>query len=120
MALAGWMNRHQQDVNAYIQEEDRILKNKLKRKRIRFTDDERRRLVVKGKALVRLPQSDYKRLTMRLCADRNRHRRHLPLRFRHVHGMGPVPAMVFAIALGGGILRWLQATPVGRRSACGG
>ncbi len=34
--------------------------------------------------------------------------------------MGPVPAMVFAIAFGGGILRWLQAAPVGRRSGCGG
>ena len=53
MALAGWMNRHQQDVIAYIQEENRILKHKLKGKRIRFTDDERRRLAVKGKALGR-------------------------------------------------------------------
>ncbi len=42
VALAGWMNRHQQDVIAYIQEENRILKHKLKGKRIRFTDDERR------------------------------------------------------------------------------
>ena len=53
VSLAGWMNRQQQDVIAYIQEENRILKNKLKRKRIRFTDDERRRLAVKGKALGR-------------------------------------------------------------------
>ncbi len=53
MALAGWMNRHQQNVIAYIQEENRILKYKLKGKRIRFTDDERRRLAVKGKALGR-------------------------------------------------------------------
>ena len=53
VALAGWMNRHQQDVIDYIQEENRILKAKLKGKRIRFTDDERRRLSVKGKALGR-------------------------------------------------------------------
>ena len=32
---------------------NRILKHKLKGKRIRFTDDERRRLAVKGKALGR-------------------------------------------------------------------
>ena len=49
MALAGWINRHQQGVIDYVQEENRILKHKLKGKRIRFTDDERRRLVVKGK-----------------------------------------------------------------------
>lgn len=53
VGLAGWMNRHQQDVIAYIQEENQILKNRLTGKRIRFTDDERRRLAVKGKALGR-------------------------------------------------------------------
>ncbi len=53
VTLAGWINRQQQDVIAYIQEENRILKSKLKGKRIRFTDDERRRLAVKGKALGR-------------------------------------------------------------------
>ena len=53
VAIAGWMNRHQLDVIAYIQEENKILKSKLKGKRIRFTDDERRRLAVKGKALGR-------------------------------------------------------------------
>ena len=36
VALAGGMNRHQQDVIAYIQEENQILKSKLKGKRIRF------------------------------------------------------------------------------------
>lgn len=53
VTLAGWINRQQLDVIAYIQEENRILKNKLKGKRIRFTDDERRRLAVKGKVLGR-------------------------------------------------------------------
>ena len=38
---------------AYIQEETPILKGKLKGKRIRFSDDKRRRLAVKGKALGR-------------------------------------------------------------------
>ncbi len=51
VTLAGWINRHQQDVIEYIQEENRILRKKLKGKRIRFSDDERRRLAVKGKAL---------------------------------------------------------------------
>ncbi len=53
VTLAGWINRQQQGVIAYIQEENRILKSKLKGKRLRFTDDERRRLAVKGKALGR-------------------------------------------------------------------
>ncbi len=53
VSLSGWINRHQQDVIDHIQEENRILKTKLKGKRIRFTDDERRRLAVKGKVLGR-------------------------------------------------------------------
>ena len=53
VTLASWINRQQQDVITYVQEENRILKSKLKGKRIRFTDDERRRLAVKGKVLGR-------------------------------------------------------------------
>ncbi len=53
VTLARWINRQQNDVIAYIQEENRVLKSKLKGKRIRFTDDERRRLAVKGKVLGR-------------------------------------------------------------------
>ena len=53
VTLAGWINRHQQDVIAYLQEENRVLKSKFRGRRIRFTDDERRRLAVKGKILGR-------------------------------------------------------------------
>ena len=53
VTLAGWINRQQQDVSAYTQEENRILRNRLKGKRIRFTNDERRPLAVKGKVLGR-------------------------------------------------------------------
>ena len=34
VTLAGWINRQQQDVIAYIQEENRILKGKLEGKRL--------------------------------------------------------------------------------------
>jgi len=51
VALAGWLNRQQQDVVAYLAEENRVLREQLKGKRIRFTDDQRRRLAAKGKAL---------------------------------------------------------------------
>ena len=53
LTVSGWMNRYQQRVIDYLIEENRILKGKLRGKRIRFTDDERRRLAVKGKALGR-------------------------------------------------------------------
>ena len=53
VVVAGWIYRHQQDVNDYLVEENRILKGPLRGKRLRLTDDERRRLAVKGKALGR-------------------------------------------------------------------
>ncbi len=53
VTLAGWINRQQQDVIGYIQEENRVLKSRCKGKRIRSTDDERRRLAVEGKVLSR-------------------------------------------------------------------
>jgi transposase InsO family protein len=42
--IAGWIHRHQQQVIAYLLEENRTLHAKLGGKRIRFTDAERRRL----------------------------------------------------------------------------
>ena len=53
LTLSSWMNRHQQRVIDYLFEENRILKGKYRGKRIRFKDDERRRLAVKGSALCR-------------------------------------------------------------------
>jgi transposase InsO family protein len=51
--LAGWLNRQQQAVIDYLRAENEILKRQLKGRRPRLTDDERRRLAVKGKALGR-------------------------------------------------------------------
>jgi transposase InsO family protein len=51
LALAGWLNQQQQDIVAYLSEENRVLREHLKGKRLRFTDDQRRRLAAKGKAL---------------------------------------------------------------------
>lgn len=53
VALAGWLNRHQQAVIDYLIEENRVLKEQLKGRRLRLTDEQRRRLAVKGKALGR-------------------------------------------------------------------
>jgi putative transposase len=52
ISLAGWMNRNQQDVIAYLQEEIRVLKEQLSKKP-RFNDDQRRRLAIKGKHIGR-------------------------------------------------------------------
>jgi putative transposase len=53
VTVAGWINEHQQDVIDYLVEENRVLKGQLRGRRLRLTDDERRRLAVKGKALGR-------------------------------------------------------------------
>ncbi len=53
VAVAGWINRHQQDVVDYLISENRALKGQLRGKRLRLTDVERRRLAVKGKVLGR-------------------------------------------------------------------
>jgi hypothetical protein len=53
MMFAGWVNRHQLDVIAYLQEENRMIKERLGGRRIRFTDAERRRLARKAYALGR-------------------------------------------------------------------
>ena len=49
--LAGWINRQQQVVIEYLRTENAVLKEKLGKKRILLTDDQRRRLDVKGKIL---------------------------------------------------------------------
>ena len=44
--VAGWINRHQQQVIAYLQEEHRVLKAQHGGRRLRLPDTERRRLAV--------------------------------------------------------------------------
>ena len=53
IALAGWLNRQQQAVIDYLIEENRVLKEQLEGKRLRFTDEQRIRLAVKAKVLGR-------------------------------------------------------------------
>jgi hypothetical protein len=53
MTLAGWVNRSQQDVIEYLQEENRILREYHGKKRLRFTDSQRRRLARRAKNLGR-------------------------------------------------------------------
>lgn len=51
VCLAGWINRQQQDVIAYLNEEVAVLKEQIGRRRIAFTDHQRRRLAVRARRL---------------------------------------------------------------------
>jgi putative transposase len=53
ISLAGWMNQQQRDVIEYLQEENRVLREQLGKRRLRLNDDQRRRLAVKAKKLGR-------------------------------------------------------------------
>jgi len=54
--IAGWVTRQQSHVIAYLIEENRVLKEQLESggSRLRFTDDQSRRLAAQGKPLGRL------------------------------------------------------------------
>jgi len=52
IALAGCFNQQQRDVIDYLSEENRVLRQQLGARRLRFTDDQRRRLAAKGRTLV--------------------------------------------------------------------
>ena len=53
LILAGWINRRQQDAVEYLLTENRVLREKLGKKRILLNDDQRRRLAVLRKILGR-------------------------------------------------------------------
>ena len=52
-AVAGWMNHQQQYIIDYLREENRTLHAQLGTRRLRFDDDQRRRLAVRAKLLSR-------------------------------------------------------------------
>ena len=51
--VAGWVNRHQQDIIAYLVEENRVLKEQPKGRKLRLSDEQRRRLAAKAKRVGR-------------------------------------------------------------------
>src|SRR5215469_2918106 len=51
ISLAGWLNQSQHEAIEYLQEENRVLREQLGGKRLRFNDDQRRRLAVRAKKL---------------------------------------------------------------------
>ena len=53
IAVAGWMNQREYQMIDYLREENRVLREQLGQRRLRFNDDQRRRLAVKAKGLTR-------------------------------------------------------------------
>ena len=49
IAASGWMNQQQRELIDYLREENRVLREQLGKKRLRFNDDQRRRLAAKAK-----------------------------------------------------------------------
>ena len=80
VAIAGWVQRDQQAAIVYLLEESRVLKARPRGRKLRLTDDERRRLAVKGKALGRKLLAEVAGIVTpetllawhRSCADRQR------------------------------------------------
>src|SRR6516225_3316741 len=53
VSISGWMNQHQHQVIEDLVEENRVLREQIGNRRIRFTDNQRRRLAAKAKKLSR-------------------------------------------------------------------
>jgi transposase InsO family protein len=53
VAIAGWIHQQQRDVIDYLREENRVLREQLGPRRLRFTDDQRVRLAAKARKLPR-------------------------------------------------------------------
>ena len=53
VSISGWMNQHQHQVIEYLVEENRLLREQIGNRRMRFTDNQRRRLAAKAKKLSR-------------------------------------------------------------------
>jgi len=53
IAVSGWMNQQQLQFIDYLRAENRVLREQLGPKRLRFNDDQRRRLAPKAKGLGR-------------------------------------------------------------------
>ena len=51
--MAGWIHSRQLEVIDFLQEENRVLREQLGGRRLRFTDDQQRRLAVKGRIVGR-------------------------------------------------------------------
>jgi transposase InsO family protein len=88
MVVAGWVHRHQLTVIEFLQAEIRLLKDKLRGRRLRFTDAERALLARKAKAVGRKALLE---LDTIVSADTllRWHRRLVAQKWNFVHRRGP-------------------------------
>lgn len=58
LLVAGWMNRHQEQAIVYLRAENRVLRDRILERRLRFTDAERRMLALAGEPVGRAALRD--------------------------------------------------------------
>jgi len=88
MIAAGWVHRHQLIVIEFLQTENRLLKDRLRGKRIRFTDAERALLARKAKAVGRKALLELETIVSPDTLLRW-HRRLIAEKWNFVHRRGP-------------------------------
>ena len=97
LTVSGWVNRHQQEVIGYLVEENRVLKEQMKGRRLRLTGEQRRRLAAKGK---RLGRQTLNRVATIVTPDTilRWHRRLIALKWTHEAKRVGRPGLMKAIA----------------------
>ena len=90
LTVAGWMNRHQEDLIDYLREENRVLREQLGRRPLRLTDAQRRRLAVRGKKLGRRVLTQVAGIVTRRDPRTGRRRQFPKPESEVVHHRGPV------------------------------
>ena len=88
IVAAGWVHRHQLIVIEFLQAENRLLKDRLRGKRIRFTDAERALLARKAKAVGRKALMELETIVSPDTLLRW-HRRLIAEKWNFVHWRGP-------------------------------
>jgi hypothetical protein len=58
LAIIGWLDRREREALAYLLEENRLLRRQLGGRRLRFTDEDRRRLAIRAHCLGRAALRD--------------------------------------------------------------
>jgi len=79
--MAGWMNRHQQNVIEYLKEENKILREKLGTKRVILNDNPRMRLACLGPSIRSTIEEQYKSYSTDECQNTGNQKDGPPVEF---------------------------------------
>ena len=83
LTVSGWVNRYQADVIAYLVEENRVLKEQMKGRRLRLTDDPRRRLASRPQELALWASASCRNEYPCECRHRHKNIMAVPSYFSH-------------------------------------